>query len=63
MEDEEFKPKKEPSFNAILCLLVQMGKFTGFFQSLGIENASNISNFKQLFTILYQIKILRVLIS
>lgn len=40
-----------------------MGKFTGFFQSLGIENASNISSFKQLFTILYQIEILRELIS
>lgn len=40
-----------------------MGKFTGFFKSLGTENASNISNFKQLFTILYQIKILRELFS
>lgn len=54
MEEEEFKPKKEPSLMQYCVLLVQMGKFTGFFKSLGIENASNIWNFKQLFIILYQ---------
>lgn len=62
MEDEEFKPKKEPS---LMQYSVHWYKWrnSGFFQSLGIENASNISSFKQLFTILYQIEILRELIS